>query len=101
MSSLSTPLRVGGSVALLGGVLVLVGYVLPVAFVTYMPERITKPFNNDDLLLALAALVVVSTSAIAVWGSKWSLRLAALCLAVALVGLVAHLFWTHLTFFVC
>ncbi len=99
MLSPSASLRVGGSVALLGGVLVLVGYVLPVAYVTYMPERVIKPFNNDDLLLALAALVVVITSAVAVWRLKWSPRLAALCLSGALVGLFTHLFWTSFTFF--
>src|SRR2546430_455612 len=99
MPSPSASLRVCGSFALLGGVLVLVGYVLPVAFFSYMPEGLIRPFSDDNLLLALAALVVIGTSAVAVWGSKWSPRLAALCFAVALAGLFTHLFWTQFTFF--
>src|SRR5206468_11201625 len=78
--------------------LVLVGYMLPLASVSYSTGKGPSwLIGNDNWLLALAALVVISTSAASIW--KRSPRLAGLCFAVALGGLLTHLFWTQLTLF--
>ena len=100
MPSPSASLRVSATFTLLGGVLVLVGSVLPLARVSSSTgESPSWLIGNDNWLLGLAALVVISTSAAFLWSSKRSPRLAGLCFGVALAGLLIQLFWTYLTLF--
>lgn len=100
MQSPSASLRVSATFTLMGGVLVLVGYMLPLARVSYSTGKGPSwLIGNDNWLLALAALVVISTSAASLWRSKQSPRSAGLCFAVALAGLLTHLLWTQLTLF--
>jgi hypothetical protein len=83
--------RVGAIFGIVGGVLVLLGYLLP--FVSVSTGELVGDANP---LLALAALVVISTSARSAWGSRRSPRRVGLCFAAAVGGLLSHLGFSQL-----
>src|SRR5712692_10513499 len=83
--------RLGAILGIVGGVLVLVGYLLP--FVSVSTGELVGDANP---LLALAALVVISTSARSALGSRRSPWLVGLCFAGAVGGLLSHLCFSQL-----